>query len=125
MDNTKLGGEEIETGRPVHLADEAELEAFLSESNTALVEFYTDGCGICASMEPVLGVVARETDVPVVLVNPRDDPSLIERFDVRSVPTLVLVDDGIEVARLAEGFVGADEVVAVVERHRGRPDGTH
>jgi thiol-disulfide isomerase/thioredoxin len=113
------------TTKPRRVESESELDALFDAHPTVLVEFYTDGCGICASMEPVLGVVARETDVPVVLVNPRDDPSLIERFDVRSVPTLVLVDDGIEVTRLAEGFVGADEVVAVVERHRGRPDGTH
>jgi thiol-disulfide isomerase/thioredoxin len=110
MDNTKLGGEEIETGRPVHLADEAELEAFLSESNTALVEFYTDGCGICQSMEPVLGNLARELDVGIGLINPRDDPPLVERFEVRGVPLFVLFVDGEPVGRLADGFVSGDDL---------------
>jgi thioredoxin-like negative regulator of GroEL len=49
--------------------------------------------------------------VPVVVVNPRDDPVLIERFDVRSVPTLVLFEDGEAVDRLSEGFVGAERVI--------------
>nr|WP_128903813.1 thioredoxin family protein [Halorubrum amylolyticum] len=98
--------------RPVELADEGELDAFVADADAAVVEFYTDGCGICASMEPVLGNVARELDVAVATVNPRDDPPLIERFDVRSVPLFVLFVDGEPVARRAEGFVPGDELTA-------------
>ncbi|WP_336001476.1 thioredoxin family protein [Halorientalis halophila] len=101
--------------RPVDLADAAELDAFVAEHDRALVEFYTDGCTICQSMEPVLGNVARATDVAVGLVNPRDDPPLIERFQVQSVPLLVRFEDGEPVARKAEGFVGADELEAFAE----------
>ena len=101
--------------RPVNLADEAELDAFVDDHDRALVEFYTDGCTICQSMEPVLGNVARATGVPVGLVNPRDDPPLVDRFRVQSVPLLVLFEDGEPVARKAEGFVGADELEAFVE----------
>jgi thioredoxin 1 len=100
--------------RPVQLADEAELDAFVADHDRALAEFYTEGCTLCQSMEPVLGNVARATGVPVGLVNPRDDPPLIDRFRVQSVPLLVLFDDGEPVARKAEGFVGADELEAFV-----------
>ena len=98
--------------RPTHLADEPALEAFLASNPLALVEFYTEGCSICASMEPVLGNVARSTEAAVALVNPRDDPPLIDRFDVTSVPLLVLFVDGEPVARRAEGFLGADDIVS-------------
>jgi thioredoxin-like negative regulator of GroEL len=101
--------------RPVHLADEAELDGFVDEHDRALVEFYTDGCAICQSMEPVLGNVARSTGVPVGFVNPRDDPPLVDRFRVQSVPLLVLFEDGEPVARKAEGFVGADELEEFVQ----------
>lgn len=104
--------------KPTNLADEAELDAFVDEHSTALVEFYTEGCGICASMEPVLGIVARESEVAVALANPRDDPVLVERFDVRSVPTLVLFEDGEVVGRVAEDFLGVDEVLAFVDGAR-------
>jgi thioredoxin 1 len=106
--------EEEATSRPINLADEAELDAFLAEHDRALVEFYTEGCTICASMEPVLGNVARATDVAVALVNPRDDPPLVDRFEVRSVPLLVYFEDGEPVARKAEGFVGAEDLLAFV-----------
>ena len=108
-------GEESDPERPTSLNDEAELDAFLGANRVALVELYTDGCGICASMEPVLGNVARATTAAVGLVNPRDDPPLVERFDVRSVPLLVLFVDGEPVARRAEGFVGTEDLVTWVE----------
>jgi thiol-disulfide isomerase/thioredoxin len=97
--------------RPTHLADETALEEFIDSNRLALVEFYTEGCSICASMEPVLGNVARSTAAAVALVNPRDDPPLVERFNVTGVPLLVLFGDGEPVARRAEGFVGAGDLV--------------
>lgn len=100
--------------RPVQLADAAELDAFVADHDRVLVEFYTDGCTRCQSMEPVLGNVARATGVPVGLVNPRDDPPLVDRFRVQSVPLLVLFADGEPVSRKAEGFVGAEELEAFV-----------
>jgi thioredoxin-like negative regulator of GroEL len=106
--------------KPTHLADAAALDAFLTDHELALVEFYTEGCSMCAAMEPVLGTVARVLDadaVAVGLVNPRDDPPLVERFAVSSVPTLVLFRDGEAVARRAEGFQGAEAVLDFVREH--------
>ncbi|MFB6243476.1 MAG: thioredoxin family protein [Halobaculum sp.] len=96
----------------------AALSEALSGHDTLLVEFYTEGCGICASMEPVLNNVARETGVETVLVNPREEPGLIDEHQITSVPTLALFRDGTEVARLAEGFVGGEDLAAFVREHR-------
>ena len=105
--------------RSVSLSDANDLDAFVADADAALVEFYTDGCGICASMEPVIGNVARgvEADLAVGMVNPRDDPPLVERFDVRSVPLFVLFVDGEPVARRAEGFIPGDDLTAWVDEH--------
>lgn len=99
---------------PTHLETGDDLDAFVEDHDVALVEFYTSGCSMCQAMEPVLGNVARATGVPVALVNPGNDIGLVERFEIRSVPTLILFADGEEIDRLAEGFVGADEVVAML-----------
>ncbi|MFB6119884.1 MAG: thioredoxin family protein [Halobacteriaceae archaeon] len=104
------------TDRPISLDDAAALDAFVSAHDPALVMFYTEGCTLCASMEPVLSNVARATDAAVATINPRDDPPLVERFDVRSVPLLVLFRNGEPVARRAEGFVSTEEVVDFVAR---------
>jgi thioredoxin-like negative regulator of GroEL len=103
------------TTKPTRLADEAELDAFVADHDLALVEFYTEGCAMCAAMEPVLGNVAKATEVAVGMANPRDDPPLVDRFDVRSVPLLLLFRDGELVARKADGFQGASDVVAFLE----------
>lgn len=103
------------TARPARLDDGDDLDSFVRGHDRALVEFYTKGCTLCQSMEPVLGSVASAVDAGVGLLNPRTDLGLVERFDVRSVPLLVLFVDGEPVARLAEGFVGAERVVDLVE----------
>jgi thioredoxin-like negative regulator of GroEL len=110
--------EDVNPDRPVLLDTEAELDALVADEPLVLVEFYTDGCGICQSMEPVLSGVAATSEAVVATVNPRDDPPLIERFTVRKVPLLVLFVDGEPVARYDEGFIGTDELSEWVAEHR-------
>ena len=103
-------------GRPVRLDGEADLDALVAEHDRVLVEFYTEGCALCASIEPVIGNVARaHDDLAVGVVNPRDDPVLIERFQIQSAPTLVLFEDGEIVGRLASGFQGGDAIDAFLD----------
>lgn len=101
--------------RPVRMTGGEELRAFLDEHDRALVEFYTKGCAICNSIEPIVGIAARQTGVPTAIVNPGDDLSLVEDFNIRSVPTLALFEDGEEVARYADGFIDAEDLVGFVE----------
>lgn len=109
--------------RPVDLADGDAFDAFVAAHDVALVAFRTDGWAACAAMEPVLGALAKSSGVAVGVCNPRDDPPLVETYDVRSVPTLRCFVDGDPVARLAEGFQGVAEVFAFLaanlDRHRG------
>lgn len=106
--------------RPIRLDDEATLDAFRREADVALVEFYTNGCGICQGMEPVVGHVAQALELAVGVVNPRDDPPLIDRFDVRRVPLFVLFVNGEPVARRDDGFVSGDELTAWIREHAGQ-----
>jgi thioredoxin-like negative regulator of GroEL len=70
-------------------------------------------------MEPILTNVARATDAVVATVNPRDDPPLVDRFNVQSVPKFVLFVDGEIVDQRAEGFVPNDEMVDWVQEYAG------
>jgi len=104
-----------QTANPVRLESRAELETLLAEHERVLVDFYTEGCTLCQSIEPVLGNVARETDATVAMLNPREALGLVDAYDIRSVPTLVLFDDGEPVDRLAEGFQGTEAVLSWLE----------
>ncbi|WP_336025195.1 thioredoxin family protein [Halobellus salinisoli] len=102
--------------RPVALDSEADLDEFVQSHDRVLVDFYTEGCTLCASIEPVVGNVARaHEDLAVATINPRDDPSLIDRFAITSAPTLLLFEGGELVGRLADGFQGGDAIDAFLE----------
>ncbi|MFA9517605.1 thioredoxin family protein [Halopenitus sp. H-Gu1] len=111
------GLEDGDPSKPVGLDSEEELNAFLADHDVALVEFYTEGCTICQSVEPVLGTVAKGAEIAIATINPRNDADLIEDYQIKSVPTLVLFLDGEPVDRLAEGFVGVDRVLEFIATH--------
>ena len=99
--------------RPIELDTETGLDRLVDAHDRVLVDFYTDGCSLCAGIEPVLGNIARaHEDLTVATINPRNDPPLIERFEITSVPTLLLFENGSVVGRLAEGFRGGDAIDA-------------
>ncbi|NIB98575.1 thioredoxin family protein [Halobacterium sp. R2-5] len=103
--------------KPIRVADGDELREVLDEHDRVLVDFWTKGCSLCQAIEPVLGNVARETGITVAMANPGDDIALVDEWNVRSAPTLVLVEDGEEVGRLAEGFQGGDDIEAFLDEH--------
>ncbi|WP_458186800.1 thioredoxin family protein [Haladaptatus sp. NG-WS-4] len=101
--------------KPLRVADGDELARIVEDRDLVLVDCYTKNCPKCQAIEPVVGIVARVTDATVVMVNPGDDLSLVEEYDIRSVPTLLLFEDGELVRRMAEGFQGTERVVEFVE----------
>lgn len=72
----------------------------LNEARPVLVDFYADWCGPCQSQTPILeSLAANQRDqVKVVKVNVDTDPDLARRFGVRSIPTLVLFQQGEAIA---------------------------
>lgn len=106
-----------EPNRPVDLDDGDAIDDLLATQDVVLLEFYTSNCGVCASMEPVLGVVAKQTDATVATCNPGSDLALVDEYDVRSVPALILFMDGEEVDRRMAGFVGADDLLDLIAEH--------
>ena len=90
-------------GHPVAL-DTARFERHLGKSEVPLlVDFWAEWCGPCRMMAPEFerAAAALEPEVRLVKVNVDEEPALAARFQVRSIPTLVLAVQGREVARAA------------------------
>ncbi|MBO4247351.1 MULTISPECIES: co-chaperone YbbN [Halomicrobium] len=100
--------------RPHLLDSKPALDDLIASEERLLVEFHTKGCSLCEAMAPVLDAVAKGTDATVATMNPRDDPVLVDEYDVRSVPKLLLFVDGELVETLEDGFVPVEDVRAFV-----------
>jgi len=61
-----------------------------------LVDFWAEWCGPCKMIAPILEEIAGEQagKVQIAKVNVDDHPDLAMRFDVMSIPTLIVFKDG-------------------------------
>ena len=75
-----------------------------------LVKFEKDGCNPCGMVSDWLD----QRNVEYEKVNAFDDPMRAAQAKVRSVPTLILMEDGVEIARTV-GFK-PDEIEKLVEQ---------
>ena len=78
-------------------ANDDEFHAVVDESSLpVLVDVWAPWCGPCRMVSPALEKLAGELagKVKLVKVNADDNPEVSRRFDVRSIPTLVILDHG-------------------------------
>ena len=91
----------------------------LRSDKPVLLDFYTDWCGPCKMLAPVLHEIAEEsTDAfKVGKVNVDEQMELAMRFQVSSIPMLVVFKDGKAVAK-SVGYRSKAEIAAMVEGAR-------
>ena len=83
--------------------NDSTFDEFAGESELPLlVEFGARWCGPCRMLSPILHELADEqaTDLRVAQIDVDDNPSTTRRYDVMSMPTLILFVDGQERRRL-------------------------
>ena len=94
--------------------DNFEQEVLKSEK-PVLVDFYADWCGPCQMLSPIVDEVAEERDdIKVGKINVDEQMELAMRFQVSSIPMLVVFKDGKAVAK-SVGYRPKSEIAAMVE----------
>ena len=95
------------------------LDKALAQKGLLMVDFWADWCGPCKMLAPVLHEIAEENadTLKVGKINVDEQMELAMRFQVSSIPMLVVFKDGKAVAK-SVGYRPKAEIAAMVEGAR-------
>ena len=100
------------TAHPVEL-NQGSFQRHISRSDIpVVVDFWAPWCGPCKMMAPSFEEAAAvlEPRVRLAKLNTENEQAIAAHYGIRSIPTLVMFENGQEVARQAGAMMGQDIV---------------
>ena len=86
----------------------------INSDKKVLIDFYADWCGPCKRLSPIVDKVAKENiDVKFVRIDVDNNKELANRYNVSSIPTLVVIENGEEIDR-SVGLIPEDKVLNLI-----------
>ncbi len=72
----------------------------INSNQVVLLDFWASWCGPCKMLMPIIDQVSAEvTDKKICKINVDEQPELASQFGIMSIPTLVVIKNGVEVNR--------------------------
>ena len=99
-----------------NLSEETFDEEVGSSDVPLVVDFWAEWCGPCRMVAPILESIAEDNEgkLRVAKLNVDDAPNIARRFEVMSIPTLIVFKDGVAKKRLV-GAKGKSQLLQELE----------
>jgi thioredoxin 2 len=93
-------------------------EIIVNSDLPVIVDFWAPWCGPCKMMAPTFTKVALDYPLKTLFVkaNTQDEQQLAGRFNIQSIPTLIIFKNGIEVQRVS-GALDENSLNQFVQTH--------
>ena len=103
---------------PFHLTD-ANFEETIKKNKLVLVDFWAGWCGPCRALAPTIEELSKEYDGKAVVgkLDVDANPATAERFQVFSIPTMIIFKDGKEAERLV-GLCPKSRIADTLSKHQ-------
>lgn len=85
-------------------------EKVIEGKGKIIVDFWAEWCGPCKLLSPILEEVSNILDIKIYKVNVDENPSLAGQFGIKSIPTIVIFDDGVRVKEVV-GLRPKEEII--------------
>lgn len=91
-------------------------EEVVNNNSVVLIDFFATWCGPCKMLSPVLEQVNEEigSEVKIAKLDIDSSLELAKKFNVMSVPTMILFKDGKEADRLV-GLMPKDKIITAIK----------
>jgi thioredoxin 1 len=102
---------------PVHVTD-SNFNEITRKHPLALIDFWASWCGPCQALVPTIEELAREYAGRIFVgkLNVDENPQTAECFQVFSIPTMLIMKNGVEVDRIV-GCVQKKYIEAALRKH--------
>jgi len=104
---------------PVHVTD-SNFNEIVNKHPLALIDSWAPWCGPCLALAPIIEELAEEYAGKVLVgkLNVDENPRTAERFQIFSIPTMLIMKDGREVDRIV-GLAPKKHMEAVLRKYLG------
>ena len=105
------------SAEPFHLTD-ANFEQTIKNNKVVLVDFWANWCGPCRALAPTIQELAKEYNAKALVgkLDVDENPATAERFQVFSIPTMIIFKDGSEAERLV-GLCPKNRISDALKKH--------